>query len=423
VVAETERRTVAEIRKIVLGSGKVRYRTVIDVGNSPKTDPMSGEVIVDEVTGKPVMKRNQLTITKDTKTEVKNEVDRIRGQKANGTLILPNEITVGQWLGRWLAKLAEDLEVTTINSYETTLKPVRKKLGHIRLQELTEEQVEEFRDWMLTEGRVRPRNGQTGLSTTTVDMALGRLKEALNRAVTKRLVAINAAENVSIPRKARKAERKAKVEVPPWTVEEVRLFVAGILDERLYAPLLLGLMGLRPAEVCGLRWEDIDFEARVLAIANTRTLMNNNEVVEKDTKSEAGERGLPIPGPLLDALKKFRARQAAEKLALGADYVDSGYVTVNEAGEVLKIRHLRVEAYRLMEKIGLRRVRLYDARASCLTYLANSGVLDHILARWAGHANVKTTKKWYVKPGVEDLRGAAIAWEGLYGPSVREGEM
>ncbi|MEV7124700.1 hypothetical protein [Streptomyces sp. NPDC093260] len=64
---------------------------------------------------------------------------------------------------------------------------------------------------------------------------------------------------------------------------------------------------------------------------------------------------------------------------------------------------------------GLRRVRLYDARASCLTYLAGNGVPDHLLARWAGHTNVKTTKKWYVKPDVADLLPAAEAWGGLAG--------
>jgi integrase len=406
---------VAEIRKIVLGSGKVRYRTVIDIGYEPKKDKTTGEVITNPDTGKPVMQRKQLTITKDRKKEVEDEAARIRGRLANGTFIMPHKMTVSEWLDQWLAKKAEDLEVTTINSYETTLKPARKKLGHIRLQELTEEQVEEWVAWLLTEGRVHPRNGHKGLSTTSAEMALGRLKEALNRAVTKRLVAINVAENVSIPRKARKQERRTKVVVSPWTVDEVRVFVAGIRAERLYAPLLLGLMGLRPAEVCGLRWEDVDLEARTLSVANTRTMLNNNTVVEKDTKSEAGERDLPLPGPLHEALKKFRARQAREKLALGGDYSDSGYVTVDEVGEVLKVRHLRVEAYRLMEKLGLRRVRLYDARASCLTYLANNGVPDHILARWAGHANVKTTKKWYVKPSVEDLRGAAVTWEGLHG--------
>lgn len=71
---------------------------------------------------------------------------------------------------------------------------------------------------------------------------------------------------------------------------------------------------------------------------------------------------------------------------------------------------------------GPRRVRLYDARAAGLTYLANKGVLGHILARWAGHANVKTTEKWYVKPGVDDLRPAAEAWGGVVeaGTPVRE---
>lgn len=47
-----------------------------------------------------------------------------------------------------------------------------------------------------------------------------------------------------------------------------------------------------------------------------------------------------------------------------------------------------------MELLRLRRVRLYDARAACLTFLANYGVPDHILARWAGHTNVATTERW-----------------------------
>ncbi|MEU1626081.1 hypothetical protein ABZ746_12295 [Streptomyces sp. NPDC020096] len=85
---------------------------------------------------------------------------------------------------------------------------------------------------------------------------------------------------------------------------------------------------------------------------------------------------------------------------------------MDELGAALNGRQLRVRVYKIMGENGLRRVRLYDARASCLTYLANSGVPDHILARWAGRTNVKTTEKWYVKPDVEDLRPAAEAWGG-----------
>ncbi|MGQ4360597.1 tyrosine-type recombinase/integrase [Streptomyces sp. SAS_272] len=82
-------------------------------------------------------------------------------------------------------------------------------------------------------------------------------------------------------------------------------------------------------------------------------------------------------------------------------------------GRALNGRQLRERAYKIMDEHGLRRVRLYDARASCFTYLANNGVPDHLLARWAGHTNVRTTKHWYVKPDVEDLRPAADTWGGL----------
>ncbi|WP_242645971.1 MULTISPECIES: site-specific integrase [Streptomyces] len=168
--------------------------------------------------------------------------------------------------------------------------------------------------------------------------------------------------------------------------------------------MLLSLMGLRPAEVCGLRWEDVDLEAETLYIANTRTLMGNKEIIEKGTKSMAGERLLPLPSMVCDALRVLRAIQAADRLAIGEAYVHAGYVFVDELGTTLNGRQLRVRAYLIMDRSDLRRVRLYDARAACLTYLANKDVRDHILAWWAGHTNVKTTKKWYVKPSVEDLR-------------------
>jgi integrase len=88
---------------------------------------------------------------------------------------------------------------------------------------------------------------------------------------------------------------------------------------------------------------------------------------------------------------------------------------VDELGAALNGRQLRTRAYKIMDANGVRRVRLYDARASCLTYFADNGVPDHLLARWAGHTNVKTTKKWYVKPDVADLLPAAEAWGGLAG--------
>ncbi|MFE3197893.1 hypothetical protein [Embleya sp. NPDC059237] len=71
--------------------------------------------------------------------------------------------------------------------------------------------------------------------------------------------------------------------------------------------------------------------------------------MEKEAKIEAGKRVLPVPAPALKGLKTFRAIQAAEKLAAGDAYVDSGYVLVDELGNPFQTDKLRREAYKLMK--------------------------------------------------------------------------
>ncbi|WP_234376949.1 tyrosine-type recombinase/integrase [Streptomyces sp. TP-A0356] len=117
----------------------------------------------------------------------------------------------------------------------------------------------------------------------------------------------------------------------------------------------------------------------------------------------------------MESLKRFRAQQAREKLAAGEAYTGTGYVVVDELGVALNTRQLREHAYRLMRRLGLRQVRLYDARHSCLTYLAVNGVPDVVLAAWAGHTNASFTKRKYVHVAAEDMRAAAAAWDTFHG--------
>lgn len=88
--------------------------------------------------------------------------------------------------------------------------------------------------------------------------------------------------------KARKVERKTKEVAQPWNASEVGAFVAAMKSDPVFATLLLSLTGLRPAEVCGLRWSDIDLDAATLSIANTRTMMGNRTVVERTRKAWRG---------------------------------------------------------------------------------------------------------------------------------------
>ncbi|WUR84514.1 site-specific integrase [Streptomyces phaeochromogenes] len=387
----------AEIKTITLRNGKTRYRTVVDAGNDENG------------------KRVQITITRDTKTQVKNERDRISHQRATGTLILPSKITVGEWLDQWLEYKKRDVEETTIRTYRLALVHVRDRIGHVRLQELSEDQVKDCIDDIVAKGRRRGGEAGTRLAVSTAEGVLTRLREALKRAVVRKLIAESPAQFVRVSLADRKTDKRERPRVKPWTAAEVKRFIAGIERDRLHAPLLLSLMGLRPAEVVGIRWMDVDLKLATLETANTRTMIGNAKVLEKDTKTEAGERVLPLPGPVLEALKKFRAAQARERLAAGEGWTESGYVVVDQLGVPRNTRHLREHAYRLMTELEMRRVRLYDARHSCLSYLAVNGVPDVILARWAGHVNASFTKRKYVTVDVEDMRAAAKAWDGFHG--------
>jgi len=377
------------IKKITLSSGKVRYRFVVDVGRDENG------------------RRKQLTVTKDSRKEAQEEYARIVNQRATGSFVAPNKITVAELLAMWLAKKARDLEATTIQGYRNALVHVDEYLGHIRIQELTEDEVDSMVAWLLVAARRRGGKVGTGIRPSTAQGVLSRLKEALGWAVVRKYVHANVAQYVQIPRKAWKEDRRTNQRAKPWNVVEVKDFLLGIRDDRLFAPLMLSLMGLRPAEVAGLRWEDIDLDRATLSIVNTRTMIGNAVVLEKDTKTEAGERVLPLPEPVRQSLLAFKALQEIEQMSMGGLYAPSGYMFVDHIGQPLTTRLLREHAYGLMKRLELRRVRLYDARHSCLTFLAVNGVPDVILAAWAGHVSAEFTKRVYVHPSPDDLRAAS----------------
>jgi integrase len=407
------------IKKITLKDGTTRYRFVVDIGHEPVKDKVTGASVIDPKTGEPKLRRRQLTVTKDTKTEAKNERARILHQRSNGTFVAPNRLTVSDLVDRWLKSACRDVEANTKRSYEDAMRYVRTHLGHKPLQQLHEDDIEGLIDWMLSSARRIGGKPGTGVSVRTVSLTLGRLRAALNLAIRQQLVARNVAEHVTIPRQARKDDKERRKAREPWTQDEVHDFIGHVAEHRLYAVMLLSLCGLRPAEVCGLRWLDVDLNAGTLSVEYTRTLCAG-VVIEKDTKSAAGERALPLPAPVLAGLKVFRAAQAKEKEAAGAGYEESGRVAADELGRPFKTDKLRREAYTLMAAAEVRKVRLYDARHACLSWMANNGVPDTVVSAWAGHADLGFTKRVYVHRDPESLRAGSEKLATLLTPMRRQ---
>lgn len=385
------------IRPVTLADGTKRWRLVVDIGNDPVTK-----------------KRRQLTSTWDTQKAARAELNRIRHESNTGAYIRPAKTTLSEYLDTWLAGRRK-LEAATRSNYENALKPARERLGTRELQSITKGDIDGLVEWMLSSGRKRGGKPGTGVSPRAVQLTLTALQMALDMAVGEKKLSYNPTRLVERP-------TQIKTKRTPWTVDEIRAFLAAIRDDRLFAVMFLSLMGLRPEEVCGLKWDKVDLENGALTIDWVRTLVDG-QAVEKEPKSEAGVRPLPLPAAPSAALKKLKTRQAAEKLAAGEAYgkddkgraySGGGYVLADELGQPWKTDQLRRRFYRLVELAGVRKVRLYDARHACLTYLAVNGVPDVIVSTWAGHADLSFTKRTYVHPAAEELRAGSDALDRLF---------
>ncbi|MGN9808129.1 site-specific integrase [Micromonospora sp. BQ11] len=382
------------IKKITLRNGRTRYRFVIDVGRKPDG------------------RRDQRTYTYDTLKEARDERAKILAELAKGTYVAATTKTLAEHLNEWLAGRRK-LQKSTRSNYANALKPVIEQLGQVPLQKITKAQVDELVTWMLESGR---RVGVRGrpLAPATVTLALSVLAQSLDDAVKQGLVVRNVARLVDRP------GTTAQKEMSTWTAEEASAFLAYVAEDRLYAAWCLSLYGLRRGEVLGLRWRDVDLEARTLTVRVTRIIIDG-EVVESTPKSERSRRTLPLDDTLVAALRRLKVRRAQEMSAAGRDYRSTcstcreSHVFVDPAGEEVHPESYSDRFDVLVARAGLPRIRLHDTRHTCGTLMHLRGVPAAVISAWLGHANVAFTMKTYVHSQDEALRAAGGLLTAAYG--------
>ena len=185
--------------------------------------------------------------------------------------------------------------------------------------------------------------------------------------------------------------------------------------DRLHAVWRMALYGGRREELCGARWEqDIDLEARTWTVNIVRVVVDGKVVVKEAPKSERSARTLPLDDALVAALTALHKRQAAEKLAAGPAYRDSGYVACDELGQAVNPEWLSDEFSRVRERAGVRRITLHETRHTAASLMEKAGVPDSIRAAWCGHT-IEVSKSTYTHPLPEDLAAARDALSRLYG--------
>lgn len=285
----------------------------------------------------------------------------------------------------------QGIKVTGLRSRKDVLARLgmlRKHFGARRVRDITTGELERFKAARLAtptpggpEGKGKPR------SIATVNRELAILRRVLNVAVQERWIDRNpfasarpliqvAAEEPRDRVLSRDEERRLlDACVGPWG--HLRRVIIVAVDT-----------GCRRGELLALRWADVD-------------LVGARLVVRASNSKTMKARTVPLTRRAVEALRELgEGDGAADAQVFG------------KASSIPRIRKHLALACTAAGIVGLR---FHDLRATCGTRLATSGVPLTEVARMLGHADTKTTFRFYVGEGEGALDRAAAALERFIG--------
>ena len=286
--------------------------------------------------------------------------------------------TLGGWLGRWVDETEGSANTVANRRWAIEhLKPLHKR--HIdRLGALEVEAV------------LRAKQGD-GLGRSSLVRIRTVLAMALDEALRHHLVGENIARVVRIPKGAHgTAERRA------LTPEETgRLLEAAALDaEGIVVPLGYYL-GLRPGEVCGLTWSDIDLDAATLTVAQMRRREPDGSLTFCDPKAKSGRTFTHLRPEVLDALRRHKAAQAAAGL-----WSHTGLVVSTRTGTPIDPSNHRRALTRIAEAAGIfGGLTPNELRHTFATHFVSHGKSLTELSVAMGHKNERMAMLHYNHPG------------------------
>lgn len=308
----------------------------------------------------------------------KGEADAVLAAALEQLVAEPLEaLTLAAWGERWLKGRDVRPGTASRDAARWRVYVTKREIGKHRLTEVTEAHVEA---WLLG---LREKAAQTRQN------ALGLLKQALHQATR---AGGPLAGRVSPAAAVKLGKRSKGRTAPAWTwlrvgeIAEALAIDTVPLRSRLFWTVAI-YSGLRAGELCGLRWDGVDFERGIIHVRWSR--------------GEPPKNGQPREVPLLEparvALLRWRDLYTIAKVRSSRGLVfparDGGYHADGyDAGW-----------YEAVRGTPLARASLHDLRHTCASHLIQGSWSPLLLARslrleevrdWLGHQDITTTQRY-----------------------------
>ena len=153
-------------------------------------------------------------------------------------------------------------------------------------------------------------------------------------------------------------------------------------------------IGLRQAELLGLRWRDIDLG--MLSISVTQVLLKRRGVCQfKEPKTERSRRRVSMTPKLALYLREYQAERESLYWQLGQPLTIDSLVFGSPEGKPLDPSILSHKFASLAKQAGLDGLRFHDLRHTFASLMLLRGAKPKVISEALGHASVAFTMDVY----------------------------
>ena len=315
--------------------------------------------------------------------------NELEGLRDKGIITPQVRLTLGEHLHNWLEGYVKtQCAPRTIDSYESIAeRHVIPALGHYQLRQLNHQAIQQYYS----------KAKETPLTPRTVAKHHRLLSQALKYAVRQGYLGRNPCDLVDAP----KWQPKPMRTLTEW---EVSIFLEAANDSFYYPVYYTALStGLRQAELCGLRWRDLDLD--LLSLSVNQVLYKRRGICEvKPPKTQHSRRQLRLTPKLALYLKDYKAEKEilywkVTGKPMPLDSLVFGFLNKPCDPSILSHNFAIIA-----RKAGLEGVRFHDLRHTFASLMLSRGAPAKVISEALGHASVAFTLQTYahVLSGMQD---------------------
>lgn len=327
---------------------------------------------------------------KMTPKQIEKELNRqaVMFEEACMNGFMTSSIKFSEFAEIWFKEYAEkQLKPTTVYVMDYRFNRINEEIGHLRLDKINKRIIQS-----LIQSLINGNDKYKPLCPQTVKGHITFVSSVLNYAVNLDMLSSNPCNGAILP-PLKKSNRKM------YTLEEAQLFIDTLIKK---APLvyqcyfiLMIYTGFRRGEICGLTWDDIDFNNHIITINKARNNVVHKGDIIDTPKTSASNRSLRVVDEVFVYLKRLREYYEKEKNRLGTKWQDNNFVFKGNYGKAIYVRSPEHWLRRFCEYEGLEYVTPHSFRHLNASLLIDSGANIKTVQACLGHSDANTTLNIY----------------------------